>query len=94
MQPIIILSLSVLVLIGIIATFIMIKNINAQITQTTKTLEYQYNMIMKIQSLLKNKNATNAVAENAEIIYSDLLQNLIPIMAAIDAMPRNTTEHP
>jgi len=94
MQPIIILSLSVLVLIGIIAIFIMIKNINAQITQTTKTLEYQYNMIMKIQSLLKNKNATNAVAENAEIIYSDLLQNLIPIMAAIDAMPRNTTEHP
>ena len=27
------------------------------------------------------------------MIYQDLLQNLIPIMAAIDIMPRNTPEH-
>lgn len=59
-----------------------------------KTLTHQYNLIVKIQSVLKNKSATNAVAENAEMIYQDLLQNLIPIMAAIDIMPRNTTEHP
>lgn len=59
-----------------------------------KTLTHQYNLIVKMQSILKNKSATNAVAENAEMIYQDLLQNLIPIMAAIDIMPRNTTEHP
>ena len=59
-----------------------------------KTLTHQYNVIVKMQSVLKNKSATNAVAENAEMIYQDLLQNLIPIMAAIDIMPRNTTEHP
>lgn len=64
-----------------------IKNIN-------KTLEYQYNLIVKIQSVLKTKTATNAVAENAEIVYQDLLQNLIPIMATTDVMPRQTTEHP
>ena len=40
------------------------------------------------------KNTTNAVAEHAEMIYQDLLQNLIPIMAAIDVMPRSTSEHP
>ena len=28
------------------------------------------------------------------MIYQDLLQNLIPIMAAINIMPRNTNEHP
>lgn len=59
-----------------------------------KTLVLQYNLIVKMQAILKNKSATNAVAENAEMIYQDLLQNLIPVMAAIDIMPRNTTEHP
>lgn len=60
----------------------------------SKTQTHQYNLIVKIQSMLKSKSATNAVAENAEMIYQDLLQNLIPIMAAIDVMPRNTSEHP
>lgn len=59
-----------------------------------QNLSYQYNLIVKIQSLLKNKSATNAVAEHAEMIYQDLLQNLIPILATLDIMPRNTTEHP
>jgi hypothetical protein len=66
---------------------------NLQISSINKTLEHQYNLMVKIQSILKNKSATNAVAENAEMIYQDLLQNLIPIMAAIDIMPRNTPEH-
>jgi hypothetical protein len=94
MQNTIIISLLFLVLVGIIATFISIKNINTKINDIVKTLTFQYNLLVKIQSVLKNKNATNAVAENAEIIYQDLLQNLIPIMAAIDVMPRNTNEHP
>jgi len=66
----------------------------ARVRAMQKTLTHQYNIIVKMQSVLKNKSATNAVAENAEMIYQDLLQNLIPIMAAIDIMPRNTTEHP
>jgi len=94
MQNTIILIMTAIIFIGIIATFIIVHNLNNKITEITKTLTYQYNLIMKIQSTLKNKNATNAVAENAEIIYADLLQNLIPIMAAIDTMPRNTNEHP
>ncbi len=94
MQNTIILTLSTLTFIGVIATFIIMMKVSNKISDITNTLTYQYNMIMKIQSTLKNKNATNAVAENAEIIYSDLLQNLIPIMAALDTMPRNTTEHP
>ena len=94
MSDIIILSALILNLIGIIIIFIMTKNTNTKIADITKTQGFQYNMLSKIQSTLKNKNATNAVAENAEIIYQDLLQNLIPIMAAIDAMPRNTNEHP
>lgn len=94
MQTTILLSLTLLNLIVIIAVLFINKSINTKITELTKTVSFQYNLIMKIQSVLKNKNATNAVAENAEIVYSDLLQSLIPIMAAIDAMPRNTNEHP
>ncbi len=94
MQDIVIMSLLGLVFIGIIAMWIIVRGMNAKITDITKTLGYQYNLLGKIQATLKNKNATNAVAENAEIIYQDLLQNLIPIMAAIDVMPRNTNEHP
>jgi len=94
MQNIIILSLSALILVCIIVITVIINNLHSKVTDMNNTLTFQYNLIMKIQSLLKNKNATNAVAENAEIVYSDLLQNLIPIMAAIDTMPRNTTEHP
>ena len=67
---------------------------NKRIQETNKTLSHQYNLIVKIQSVLKNKSATNAVAEHAEMIYQDLLQSLIPIMASIDIMPRNTSEHP
>lgn len=53
----------------------------------------QYSLLVKVQTTLRNKSATNAVAEHAEVIYQDLLQNLIPIMAAIDVMPRATSEH-
>lgn len=81
----------ILIAIATIATYI--YRINARVTNMSKTLEHQYNLIVKMQSVLKNKYATNAIAENAEMIYQDLLQNLIPIMAAIDIMPRNTPEH-
>lgn len=94
MENIIIYSLLALVTITSGAIAFYIYRINSRIDNLTKTLEHQYNLIVKIQSVLKNKSATNAIAENAEMIYQDLLQNLIPIMAAIDVMPRNTAEHP
>ncbi len=82
-----------LIVISIGLLYFMFK-IHTRIKEINKTLTHQYNLIVKIQSVLKNKSATNAISENAEMIYQDLLQNLIPIMAAIDVMPRNTAEHP
>lgn len=83
-----------LIFFAILGLLFYIHRINDRVANMNKTLEHQYNLIVKMQSILKNKYATNAVAENAEMIYQDLLQNLIPIMAAIDIMPRNTSEHP
>ena len=85
------------ILIILIITLIELFFIAKQKKQSDKieqNLTYQYNLIVKMQNTLKNKSATNAVAEHAEIIYQDLLQNLIPILAALDIMPRNTSEHP
>ena len=86
-------AILVIVVLCVLITVTMFQS-NARIQNINKTLEYQYNLIVKMQSVLKTKSATNAVAENAEMIYQDLLQNLIPVMAAIGIMPRNTTEHP
>ena len=89
----ILVGISLLIILGFTVVF-MIYRTNTTIKNINKTLEFQYNLFVKMQSVLKNKSATNAVAENAEMIYQDLLQNLIPIMAAINIMPRNTNEHP
>lgn len=71
----------------IIGAYKHIRNINKNIT-------HQYNLIVKIQNILKNKSSVSETTDKAEIIYQDLLQDLIQIMAAIDVMPRTTSEHP
>ena len=78
----------------VIAVIVLIIVANRRISALNQNVSYQYTLIVKIQNMLKNKSATNAVAEHAEMIYQDLLQNLIPILAALDIMPRNTSEHP
>ena len=92
-NTLILVSIFLLLILTIVITTMVFKT-NTAVRNINKTLEFQYNLIVKMQSVLKNKSATNAVAENAEMIYQDLLQNLIPIMAAINIMPRNTNEHP
>ena len=49
----------------LVCVFLGLK-LNARTNQIDKNLSYQYNLIVKMQSILKNKTATNAVAENAE----------------------------
>jgi len=77
-----------------LACFIFTMNVNRHIRNISKTLTHQYNLIVKMQNILKSRISVNDTTDKAEIIYQDLLQDLIPIMAAIDVMPRTTTEHP
>ena len=79
---------------GIILSIFLMLMIKKDIKNVNKTLTYQYNLMVKIQSILKNKFSVNEITDKAEIIYQDLLQDLIPIMASIDVMPRTTSEHP
>jgi len=94
MQNNLILATTIITCVVAVAAASMCAMTAVRLREIKKTQTFQYNLLVKIQSVLKNKSATNAVAENAEMIYQDLLQNLIPIMAAIDIMPRSTTEHP
>lgn len=93
MQDALVLSGIILLTVLSISVVTILWGMNTRVRAMTKTLTYQYNLIVKMQKVLQNKSATNAITENAEIIYQDLLQSLIPIMAAIDVMPRNTSEH-
>ena len=77
-----------------IVSLCMIFNVYKHIREISKNVSYQYNLIVKIQNVLKNKLSVNETTDKAEIIYQDLLQDLIPIMASMDIMPRTTSEHP
>ena len=91
MLVLILLAVSILFSLGAILFSIMTHR---KIHGISKTLTLQYNLLVKIQNVLKNRMSVNETTDKAEIIYQDLLQNLIPIMAAIDVMPRTTSEHP
>jgi hypothetical protein len=56
-------------------------------------LSHQSALLIKIHAALKSKSATNAVAENAEIVYQDLLQHITPLLAAGAVQPRESSEH-
>jgi hypothetical protein len=94
MSGIIMLISSIIIVLCLIGLGAAIYSINSKVKVVTRTLSHQYALMVKMQSVLKSKYATNVVTENAEMIYQDLLQNLIPIMASIDIMPRATAEHP
>ncbi len=94
MENIVILTLvSVAIICGIVSVAFLITT-NKKLNKITKTLTLQYNLLVKTQQTLKSKFSIGETTDKAEIIYQDLLQDLIPIMAAIDVMPRTTSEHP
>lgn len=92
-NTILIITLAVCSVCGLSSLFLLI-NSHKNTQNILKTLTLQYNLIVKIQTVLKSKSSINETTDKAEIIYQDLLQDLIPIMAAIDIMPRTTSEHP
>jgi len=52
------------------------------------------NAVVKLRGVIKSHADGTALSHNAEIIYSDMLRNITPIVAAADAAPRDTDEHP
>ena len=94
MENLVVLILCAINTVCIIGFMFILINTNKKIRTLSKNATLQYNLLMKIQQILKNKFSVGETTDKAEIIYQDLLQDLIPIMATIDVMPRSTSEHP
>ncbi len=92
MTIIILIFLSILILFGI-ANILYLKAVHTKTQSLYKALAYQQTVLVNIKGTLNTKHATNVITENSEMIYQDLLQNMIPIMASLDIMPRATSEH-
>lgn len=83
-----------LVVLCLLLAFIMLLKQNKKIQQMTMVLKQQTETLISMRNVVKNKIAVNETSDKAEIIYQDLLQHLIPIMAILEIMPRQTSEHP
>jgi len=73
-------------IVGFIAVYSTIKRLG-------RTVVAQTAHIAKLHKVLSNRQATNAVAENTEIIYNGLNQSIAPITKELDIAPRDTDEH-
>ena len=74
--------------------FIMIIFLVRKISSLNSKLATMAAIVIKMQNSLKSKEATNTIAQNAEIIYNDLLQQLMPVVTNIGIKQRETSEHP
>lgn len=94
MENIIILIIVSVTMLSSVCSVILILQNNKKLHHISKNMMLQYNILLKTQQILKSKFSVSETTDKAEIIYQDLLQDLIPIMAAIDVMPRTSSEHP
>ena len=78
----------------VIMTFVMIFVLNKKINLLARATKQHAELLVAIKNVLKNKIAVNETTDKAEIIYQDLLQDLIPVMAATEIMPRYTSNNP
>jgi len=82
-----------IVVAGIIAVFTVTIGVSSKIKLVVRAISAQNAAISKMRDALRDRAATGAIAENAEIIYQDLVQNISPVMAELDIKPRDTSEH-
>jgi hypothetical protein len=59
-----------------------------------KLLARQTALLVKMQENFRSRNSIDAVAQNAEIIYQDLLQHISPIVQSAEIPARESEHHP
>ena len=88
--------LMVTVLISLfIATTVIVFILENRFNKINSIFKNQQLILKRIYQEIKTKTKSDAIIENSELFYQNLLQNLIPLMASIDVMPRESSEeHP
>lgn len=76
-----------------LSVFFMVFSVYYRFRRAVNTIKNIKDGIVKMYDVLKNRLSTNAVTENAEIIYQNLIQNISPIILELDITPRQTDEH-
>jgi hypothetical protein len=76
-----------------ISGFALILSVYLKLRRVFHTIKSVRDGVAKLYAVLKNRLSTNAIAENTEIVYQDLVQNITPVMADLDIAPRKTDEH-
>jgi hypothetical protein len=89
--------ITLLMLVIILAAVIASLLISAGNMRRIKTLEQMTvrlsGMTAKMHGILKARATSDAIAQNAEIIYQDLLQHITPIASALKVSSRDSNEH-
>ena len=85
-------ALAAAVVVGLILIVVVMRQ-TKRIKAIEQFLSHQSAALGKIHAVLKAKRTSNAFAENAEIVYQDLLQYATPIVRAAEIPPRQSAEH-
>lgn len=82
---------------ALLAAAIAILFVSAGIRRRVGTMERllarQSGLLLKMRENFRARAASDTVAQNAEIIFQDLLQHVSPIVRAMEIAPRETEEH-
>jgi len=64
-----------------------------QIKSLEKLVNAQASAIVRMQNSIKAKSSNDTIAQNAEIIYQDLLSSIHPVITALEIRPRENEQH-
>jgi len=90
---IIMLMMSGAIFIAMVVLLIFAAGASKKIKNLESAVARQNSVLSKMSGAFRAKVASDAIAQNAEIIYQDMLQNIAPIVAALEIKPRDTNEH-
>ena len=91
-------EIALAVLLVVLALTVISASFSARMSRRLNVMEQllarQSGILAKLQGTLRARAVSDAVAQNTEIIFQDLLQHISPIAKAIEVAPRDTEEHP
>lgn len=93
LPDIIIISIASIVLIFAIFLLAYVVRAGRRLKKMDQMIAHQSSILSKMQSTFRTRTAVDAIAQNAEIIYQDLLQHITPVAKALEVPMRDSSEH-
>ncbi|MCL2017867.1 MAG: hypothetical protein FWG80_03810 [Alphaproteobacteria bacterium] len=91
-------EIALAVMLIVLAVSMISLSVSARASQRIKAMELllarQSAVLVKTQGIYRARAAAEIIAQNADMLYQDLLQHILPITRALEIQPRDTAEHP